>query len=270
LPFLSQADRFDLTERIDLALAKGRLSINELSLTDPLGRYEITSALSLQGLDLMALAETLDIPGTLSAELLPVRLDKENLRIEGVWKAGVFDGLVEGKNWEILRPWDDQRTFQGDLFFSHLELESISRRFSLGKITGYIQGRVMGLAVRDHRPLRFDLSVKTQEVPETPKRIQIKAIENLNLLGSGWGDFDVFRQGISRWIDEYEYREIGLAGRLEDNRFSLRGTIVEDGVEYLVRSPGWFGIDVINKNPDNEIQFSDILDRIQRMKTESR
>ena len=115
-------------------------------------------------------------------------------------------------------------------------------------------------------PTNSVLSIKTQEVPGVPKSIHIKAIENISLLGTGWGALDVLRQGINRWITEYDYREIGLACDLQNDRFNVRGTIVEEGTEYLVRKPGFLGIDIINKNPDNEINFSDILERIRSIR----
>jgi hypothetical protein len=203
------------------------------------------------------------ISGTLQGDLGPIRIEKEKAQMEGTLKAQVFEGSVEGKNWIVVHPFTSERAIQGDLFFNHLNLEPITRRFSFGKITGFVQGRVTNLVVRHNLPERFDLQVNTQEIPGVPKRINIKAIENIGLLGTGWGELDVLRKGINRFISEYAYREIGLSCALRENLFTLRGMIFEDGIEYLVRKPGLFGIDVINKNPDNEILFSDIMERIR-------
>ena len=52
---------------------------------------------------------------------------------------------------------------------------------------------------------------------------------------------------------------------LVEGRVTLRGTIFEDGLEYLVRKPGPIGIDVINRNPENEIDFADMLERFRRI-----
>lgn len=46
--------------------------------------------------------------------------------------------------------------------------------------------------------------------------------------------------------------------------FTVRGLIHEDGVEYLVKRRFFAGIDVINRNPDNRIGFSDMLERAKR------
>jgi hypothetical protein len=100
------------------------------------------------------------------------------------------------------------------------------------------------------------------------KRINIKAVENVSLLGTGFGELGGLQQGINRWFQDYAYQEIGLSCRLADDMFTLRGTIFEGGTEYLVKSPGLYGIDVINRNPENEISFSDMLERLKRIRSQ--
>jgi len=265
LPLLIQPNHFALSDRVQVPIWGGWVIIDSFELKNPLGELKIAAAVSVKNLELNQLLYNPEILGTLNSELVPILVNKEKVQIGGTLKADLFDGKVEGKNWVVLDPFSSERMIQGDLVFCHLNLEDITRLFSFGKITGYIQGRGTGLSISHNKPERFQLVVKTQEVPGVPKFITIKAIENINLLGTGWGDLDVLRQGINRWIEEYQYREIGLAGSLKDDLFCLRGTIIEDGVEYVVRKPGWFGIDIINKNPDNEIHFSDMMDRIRRI-----
>jgi hypothetical protein len=265
IPILAKTNQFELSGRIEVPLWGGRGNLSSFRILDPLGKMKLETAISLKDLDLMRMFPSLNIPGTLNGDLEPVRLDAEMAQIEGTLEAHVFDGLVEGNNWLVRKPFSADRIIQGDLFFDHINLEALTQRFSFGKITGYVQGGVIGLSLRNFRPEGFNLWIRTQEVPGVPKKIQVKAIENISLLGTGWESLDVLRQGFNRFITEYAYREIGLACSLKDDRFTLHGTIVEDGVEYLVRSPGWFGIDIVNKNPDNEISFSDIMDRIKRI-----
>jgi hypothetical protein len=262
---LAANNRFEIPEKTAVPIWGGEVSLNFFKVSNPLGDWKMETAVSLKDLDLVQMFQDQEITGTLQGDLGPIRIDKEKVVIEGALKANVFDGTVEGKNLAIVQPFAPERGIQGELFFNHLNLEPVTRRFSFGKITGFVQGRVTDLLVRRNRPERFHLQVNTQEVPGVPKIINIKAIENIGLLGTGWGELDVLRKGINRFISEYAYREIGLSCTLEEDLFRLRGTIIEDGVEYLVRKPDWFGIDVINKNPDNEILFSDILERIRNM-----
>jgi hypothetical protein len=263
---LAGNNRFEIPEKIAVPLWGGQVSLNFFKVSNPLGDWKMETALSLKDLDLVQMFQDQEITGTLQGDLGPIRIDKEKARIEGTLKANVFEGTVEGKNLAITEPFAPERGIQGELFFNHLNLEPVTQRLSFGKITGFVQGRVMDLLVRRNRPERFHLQVNTQEIPGVPKIINIKAIENIGLLGTGWGELDVLRKGINRFISEYSYRAIGLSCTLEEDLFHLHGTIIEDGVEYLVRKPDWFGIDVINKNPDNEILFSDILERIRSIK----
>ncbi|MBI4766131.1 MAG: hypothetical protein HY787_16285 [Deltaproteobacteria bacterium] len=260
---LAGTNQFEIPDKIEVPLWGGQAILNSFRLTHFLEELKVDAAVSLQGLNLAELLPGQGIMGTLQIDLRPIRIDKENARMEGTLKAQVFEGTVEGKNWVIVHPFSPERVIRGDLFFNHLNLEPITQRFSFGKITGFVQGRVTDLVVRHNLPERFYLQVNTQEIPGVPKRINIKAIENIGLLGTGWGELDVLRKGINRFISEYAYREIGLSCNLQDNFFTLRGMIFENGIEYLVRKPGFFGIDVINKNPDNEILFSDIMERIR-------
>ena len=266
IPVLAGTNQFEVPDSIQIPFWGGHMVLNAFRLSDPWGDLRINAAFSMKDVDLAQLFKRQSVTGTLSGDLGPIRMDKEEARIEGSLKAQIFEGTVEGKNWVILRPFSSDRSIQGDLFFQHLNLEPITQRFSFGKMTGYVQGRVSGLTFYHNRPEQFHLSIKTQEVPGVPKSIHIKAIENISLLGTGWGALDVLRQGINRWITEYDYREIGLACDLQNDRFNVRGTIVEEGTEYLVRKPGFLGIDIINKNPDNEINFSDILERIRSIR----
>jgi hypothetical protein len=158
------------------------------------------------------------------------------------------------------------RRLTGDLSFQHLDLEPLTGLFSFGKITGYIQGEMTGLSLATNQLERFDLNLRTEKVPGTPQRISLTAVENISLLGTGSGELDIQSKGINRWIYEYSYGEIGIFCKLQGDRLQIRGTIFKEGEEYLVRRPGLFGIDVINKNPNNEIEFSDIVERLKRMK----
>ena len=167
----------------------------------------------------------------------------------------------------MVRPFDTERRIQGKVLFDHLNLEAMTRLFSFGKISGYVQGTIEHLSLGPEYPERFYLTLKTQEVAGVPKKINVQAIENISLLGTGWGELGGLRSGINRWFQEYNYREIGLTCSLAEGRVTLRGTIFEDGLEFLVRKPGLIGIDVINRNPENEIDLFDMLERIRRIRS---
>jgi hypothetical protein len=47
--------------------------------------------------------------------------------------------------------------------------------------------------------------------------------------------------------------------------FKINGTIHKDHKEYFVSRAGFKGINVINMNPDNQISFKDMMERIKRV-----
>jgi hypothetical protein len=69
----------------------------------------------------------------------------------------------------------------------------------------------------------------------------------------------------TRLISSFGYERIGISCSLENDVFTLRSTIVEGGVHYLVRRSPLFGIDVVNRRPVNRISFKDMIGRLQRV-----
>jgi hypothetical protein len=265
LPVRFESDRLEVPGDITLSLWGGEATLKDLRVDHLLTKPTLLTALFLKDAELDRLFLNKRVAAELNGAFDSVVVSAEKASFDGVLRAELFDGQVEGTHWAIRQPFSRDRRIQADLSFSHLNLEPITRLFSFGQVTGYIQGTVNDLSVYDNQLEGFDLSLQTEEVKGVPKKIALKAVENISLLGTGSGELDVLSRGINRWIREYEYGSIGISCRLRGDRLQLRGTIIEEGVEYLVRKSGWSGIDVINKNPDNEIEFSDILERIKRM-----
>ena len=69
---------------------------------------------------------------------------------------------------------------------------------------------------------------------------------------------------MTTFFREFAYEKIGFDCNLKNDVFTVRGLIHEDGVEYLVKRRLFTGINVINRNPDNRIGFSDMLERARR------
>jgi len=70
---------------------------------------------------------------------------------------------------------------------------------------------------------------------------------------------------LSRFISEFRYSKIGIFCSLKNDVFTLRGTVKEDGTEYLVKNAWIFGISVINRKPQNQISFKDMVSRLKRI-----
>ena len=228
-------------------------------------RPSLQAEVNLSEVELSAVLPGRGIEGKLEGNLGTIRLNVDQASASGELTAQVFDGIFKATDLRVIRPFNTARRIQGGVLFDHLNLEPLTRLFSFGKISGYLQGTIEHLSIGPEYPERFYLTLKTQEIAGVQKKINVQAIENVSLLGTGWGELGGLRSGINRWFQEYDYREIGLTCSLVEGRVTLRGTIFEDGLEYLVRKPGPIGIDVINRNPENEIDFADMLERFRRI-----
>jgi hypothetical protein len=265
LPILARTNYLEAEGNLDLPLWGGLVSLKSLKLSQPLGDIGLSADLSLKEVDLARILKLNGISGTLNGSFSPLVVSREGLRTDGTVKAAVFEGMIEGKNLAVQTPFPEKRCLQGDFFYNHLNLESITRLFAFGKITGYVQGELTDLSLCPDQPERFRLVIKTQDVPGVPKSIHLRAVENISLLGTGGDELDIEQRTFDGRSTEFAYKEIGVACSLNEDRFRINGTIIEDGQEYLVRRR-ITGVDIVNKNPDNEISFSDIMDRFKRMK----
>jgi hypothetical protein len=70
---------------------------------------------------------------------------------------------------------------------------------------------------------------------------------------------------MTTFFKDFPYAKIGFESGLKNDVFTIRGIIHEDGVEYLVKRRFFGGINVINRNPDNRIGFSDMVERAKRV-----
>jgi hypothetical protein len=268
IPIRARLNQYEIPGTLTLPFGSGEFILLD-SEVSWIGKFPVVEAgLQLKGWELSALFPSGHLAGSVQGDLGRVRLDAERAQAPGTLTAAVFDGRVEARDFLVTKPFGPDRRLQAAIAFDHINLEKVTSLFSFGQVSGFVQGRVDDLVLKGARPERFRLTLKTQEVAGASKRINIKAVENVSLLGTGFGELGGLQQGINRWFQDYAYQEIGLSCRLADDMFTLRGTIFEGGTEYLVKSPGLYGIDVINRNPENEISFSDMLERLKRIRSQ--
>jgi hypothetical protein len=158
------------------------------------------------------------------------------------------------------------RSFGGDVRFDGIDLEAITDKIGVGKMTGTIRGFAEDLAFEYGQPSRFVFKVETDPTRNGAGKISVDAIKNLSIISTGSPAISsILNSGVNRFFKEYPYSRIGIACTLENDLFTLRGTIHEGGTEYLVRRALFRGIDVINQNPENSISFKDMQERISRI-----
>ncbi len=125
----------------------------------------------------------------------PLKGPRSRTSASGELTIQVFDGTVKAVDLGVVRPFDSERRIQGKILLDHLNLEALTRLFSFGKISGYVQGMIENLSLGPKVPERFYLALRTEEVAGVPKNINVQAIENVSLLGTGWGELG----GVAQW-----------------------------------------------------------------------
>jgi len=152
------------------------------------------------------------------------------------------------------------KSFGGDIFFHHLNLDKLTKITNFGRITGYIKGYIKNLVISNNQPEAFEMRVETQKVKGVSQRIDLAAINSIAILGGG-GPVSLFLP----FIKEFPYSYIGFSCSLKNDVFTLHGLKKKGNAEYIVKRAGLVGVNVINRNPNNRISFEDMMERIKRI-----
>jgi hypothetical protein len=191
---------------------------------------------------------------------------------DGVWSAQgkavaeIFGGEVEATNLSARDLFSRSRKMAGDLSFKGINLEKVTEKIKIGKVTGIILGSMKNLEIEYGQPSRFILDIESVKTEGIKQKISVDAVQNISILGTGSeGMAGILSGGIKRFFKEYPYSRIGIQCTLENDKLSVRGKIHEGGTEYLVRRAFLRGIDVVNQNPQNMISFKDMQERIKRI-----
>jgi hypothetical protein len=205
------------------------------------------------------------IRGTLRGRLDPLRIHKRNLSGKGALTARVFGGKLFLSDIAAARLLTPTQLLSLTARWQNLNLETLTRGTTFGKIEGVLQGHAENLEIVFGQPQRFDLLLETVKTPGVSQKISVTAVDNIAQIGGGESPFIGMAGALSTFFKEFPYEKIGLRASLENDVFRINGTIREGGKEYLVKRGGFSGVDIVNQNPDNQISFKDMLKRIKRV-----
>jgi hypothetical protein len=251
---------------LSLPLWGGRVRVSGLEVDRPLSPgFAARGAVSVLELDLSRLGGPVPLEGLLSGRLAPVSLSARRLRAGGELKGRLFGGALTVKGLAAEYPLRPGRELAADISASMMQLKPLSRALGVGLVTGRLDAAAENLRVAYGQPVAFDLAVRSVEAEGVDQRVSLKAVNTISVIGTGSGLSGMGVGLFSSFFSEFPYQKIAFRCRLRNDVFRLRGLIREDGVEYLVKRPPLMGINVINRNPDNRISFSDMLKRLKRV-----
>ena len=270
IPIHTSENSIEFPDTISVPLYGGHMNITNVLIRNILSESrDISLSAHFARVDFeQMLNKILDInfPGGMEVSVPSIRLKDNTLETEGQTSVKIFGGQIDASRIFVENPFSPARKIGGDIRFDNIDLGKITDTIKVGKITGLVQGEIQDLVLEYGQPSQFLFEVKTVEDSSVTQKVSVDAIENISILGTGSGGIGaILNSGINRFFKEYPYSRIGIRCRLENDLFSIRGTIHENGNEYLIRKGFLRGIDVINKDPENVVSFKDMQERISRV-----
>lgn len=205
------------------------------------------------------------VEGGLSGYLGRLRLTRQRLDVPGALGGTFFGGTMAVHDMAIVEPLAKSRRIHATIGMEKVDLEPFSEALDIGRITGRMNVVVDDLVLAYGQPSAFTLTARSVEEPGVGQTISLKAVNSITVLGTGSSIGDMGVGVFGSFFKEFSYGEIGMQLSLHNDVFKVRGLIEEDGVEYLIKKPPLFGINVINRTPGKRVSFSDMLERLSRV-----
>jgi hypothetical protein len=252
---------------INASLYGANLSLRRIQVDEPLSPgFLIRMAAELDDLDLSRISgKNPMLEGRLGGILDPVTIGRERITAAGTLTGDLFGGRLDVHRVTADRPFSAGREIGGDVEIDKIDLERLSAALNLGRITGRLSGSIKGLRVAYGQPVAFDLKMESVPAKGVGQSVSLKAVNSISLVSTGSALSGMGISLMTTFFREFPYEKIGFGCGLKNDVFTVRGLIHEDGVEYLVKRRFFAGIDVINRNPDNHIGFSDMQERAKRV-----
>jgi hypothetical protein len=227
------------------------------------------TSLDVKNIDIGMVANSMELPavvGMLNADLSEITLTLDALNTTGTSSMNLFGGTIGIGSLSVEEPLSSIRTIKADLDFRDIDLLRVTRVLEFGSISGVMEGTLQGLEISQGQPAAFVADFETVKRKGIPQKINIAAVENITIIGTGHGFQAGIGRGIATFFDEFGYDRIGFYCSLKNDNFIIKGKVVENDTEYFVRGitlgPQ---INVINRSPGQTVSFKSMLERISRV-----
>ena len=205
------------------------------------------------------------LAGTLTGTLNPIRYENHAVTTIGELKAEVFEGKIILSDLGASGVFTSAPVFKLNVKWEDLLLSEMTTDTAFGKIEGVLEGQLRDVEMAYGQPQRFNLLLETVQTKGISQKISVKAVENIAQIGGGQSPFMGLAGAFASFFKKFPYEKIGIRASLENDVFTVNGTIREGGTEYLVKRGSFSGVDIINQNPDNRVSFKDMVKRIKRI-----
>jgi len=250
-------------------LADGIVFVSDAAVVNPFsGNPSISLLIRLRDLrlgKLQLLPPPYELSGILTCNGLRIAGDMQRWNGTGEVTADLFGGHAVASGFSMQSPFSRFRRLRCNIKFKQIDLEKFTRAFSFGRITGKLDGYLDGLAFSNGQADAFTLEVWSAADKDVPRRVSINAVNDIQTISTGSEYRSGLPFGLDRFIGDLAYDRIGIKCVLKNDVFNINGTIHKDHTEYFVSRAGFAGINVVNMNPDNQISFKDMMERIKRV-----
>ena len=219
----------------------------------------------LTPISMQRLSEAIGWPalaGQLSGVIPAVSFEEGSLRVKGVMLIRLFGGRTLIKNLNLTDLFGPLPVLEANLELKDLDLETLTRTFSFGKITGKLEGQVEGLRLEAWRPVSFDAVFNTPADDESRHRISQRAVDNISNLG-GAGISGALSRSFLRVFKQFGYDRLGISCRLAQGVCEMGGIEAAGQGYYLVKGGGLPRIDILGFNRRTDWEL--LLSKLQQM-----
>jgi hypothetical protein len=187
-----------------------------------------------------------ELSGLLAGRIPSVTYRNHMLAVDGDLIAKVFDGTIVGSRFRLrdpLGPWP--RVF-ADVTARGLDLALVTHTFSIGSITGRLDGDINGIELFNWSPVAFDAKLYSTPGDRSKHLISQKAVTSISSIGGGGGGVTAALQsGVLRFFDTFRYDRIGISCQLRGEVCLMAGIEPARTGYYMVKGSGLPRIDII-------------------------
>jgi hypothetical protein len=265
MPLRVAGDGLVLSEPLRVPLFDGTVEVRDMRLADAFSPdRHLEAEVTLRDLSLERISEALGLPelcGEIDGSFPQVTVRGDALTTEGESEVTIFDGRVV---------FDDVSASDLTSPFPHLEftaefegidLEQLTQTLEFGRITGVLRGELREAELVGATPVRLLGEMRTVKRPGIPQRLNIRAVNNLTLLGTG-SDASFLERGLRSLVDTYPYEAIGIAVLLEGDDFVLRGLERRGEKELFLKGRWPLRLDIVNAVPGTRVSYEAMTSRI--------
>lgn len=246
---------FRLTQPLELPVLDGQLLVDRLEVGVPQGT---APQLDFDGILTPMSMETISnafgwppLAGSVSGVIPGLSLRDGRVKVAGNLLVRIFDGdiLISGLSLSDL--FGALPALRADVEVNGLDLETLTRTFSFGKITGRLDGRVDELYLEDWRPVAFDAQFQTPAKDKSPHTINQRAVDNISNLG-GAGIGGSLSRTFLGMFEAFRYKRLGISCRLKDGVCHMGGVAPALQGYYLVVGSGIPQINIVGFNTQTD------------------